>query len=578
MFRIQLILVAIAFSISSCGSSTPEDDHDVGSPPDDSASGSPDERSGDDLPLKTDLTEDDITSFEDGVTPPEEVAQETITPLPASAFSLVDTNQTNCYGLQTCEPCPAPGESLHGQDAWYSGNQAQYQVSQDGLTVYDVHTGLTWQQAPDTDGNGEVTVLDKLTWEGAKLLPGQLNAASFGGYDDWRLPTIKEMYSLIQFSGTDPSGYEGTDTSGLVPFIDDSAFDFAYGDLTAGERIIDSQYASSTLYVSNTGGDGGGTLFGVNMADGRIKGYGLLGPDGKDKTFFVQCVRGNTDYGVNDFEDNGDGTVDDNATGLMWQTEDSAEGMLWADALALCESLELAGHDDWRLPDAKELQSIVDYTRSPDTTDSAAIDPLFTASTITNEAGQPDYAFYWTSTTHVTWLSGSEGAGGAYVAFGRSLGYMNNSWVDVHGAGSQRSDPKVGDPADYPFGHGPQGDAIRIYNHVRCVRGGVAAPGADEGECPDVQEPQCGDGVCSPGEEQTCMEDCQDNPPGPTPCTTQEECEQPGACPPEAVLGCTCSETPDGKLCIPACENDTDCPSPPGMTLTCNPDGVCVPG
>ena len=42
-------------------------------------------------------------------------------------------------------------------------------------------------------------------------------------------------------------------------------------------------------------------LFGVNFADGRIKGYGLMGPDG-EKTFFVQCCRGNTGYGINDFK------------------------------------------------------------------------------------------------------------------------------------------------------------------------------------------------------------------------------------------------------------------------------------
>jgi len=50
------------------------------------------------------------------------------------------------------------------------------------------------------------------------------------------------------------------------------------------------------------------------------------------------------------------------------------------------------------------------------------------------------------------------------------MGYMNGAWVDVHGAGAQRSDPKAGNPADYPTGHGPQGDAIRILNYVRLVR------------------------------------------------------------------------------------------------------------
>ena len=43
-------------------------------------------------------------------------------------------------------------------------------------------------------------------------------------------------------------------------------------------------------------------------------------------------------------------------------------------------------------------------------------------------------------------------------------------FVDVHGAGAQRSDPKAGDPAMFPHGRGPQGDVIRFYNFVRCVR------------------------------------------------------------------------------------------------------------
>lgn len=48
--------------------------------------------------------------------------------------------------------------------------------------------------------------------------------------------------------------------------------------------------------------------------------------------------------------------------------------------------------------------------------------------------------------------------------------------MDVHGAGSQRSDPKAGDPSRFPYGRGPQGDVIRIYNFVRAVRGGKATP------------------------------------------------------------------------------------------------------
>ena len=380
----------------------------------------------------------------------------------ARSFSVVDTGQDICYDDSGAIPCPESGESFYGQDAQHTGNAPRYTNNGNG-TITDKVTGLMWQKSPDTDGDGDIDANDKLTYDEAVAGAGMLG---LGGYKDWRLPTIKELYSLIEFSGIDHSGYEGTDTSGLTPFIDTVYFDFAYGDTSAGERIIDAQYASATKYVSTTM-NGNETMFGVNFADGRIKGYPT-----EHKSFFVLYVRGNTGYGQNDFTDNGDGTISDNATGLMWAQNDSAVGLNWKGALAWVQMKNLEnylGYNDWRLPTAKELQSIVDYSRSPDTTGSAAIDPLFNATSIINEAGQTDYPFYWSSTTHANW-SAVSGGFSAYLAFGRALGYMNGSWKDVHGAGAQRSDPKAGDPDDYPTGHGPQGDAIRIYNYVRLVR------------------------------------------------------------------------------------------------------------
>jgi hypothetical protein len=61
------------------------------------------------------------------------------------------------------------------------------------------------------------------------------------------------------------------------------------------------------------------------------------------------------------FQDNGDGTVTDSETGLIWQKTPSAETKNWQDALAACTDLSLAGKSDWRLPNRNELQSIVDY-------------------------------------------------------------------------------------------------------------------------------------------------------------------------------------------------------------------------
>ena len=385
----------------------------------------------------------------------------------ASGYTLVDTRQTICYDDEISVSCPAQGEAFYGQDGSYEQAQPSYQDNGDG-TVTDGITGLMWQQDP-----GEKLSRDE-GWDGAEQ-------CSLGGYDDWRLPTIKELYSLILFDGTDPSGCDQAgDCDDAVPFIDDEAFVFEYGDESAGERMIDAQYLSATDYVSTTMA-GDETTFGVNFADGRIKGYGLMDPGtGDDKTFFVQYVRGNDEYGINDLLDNGDDTVTDLATGLTWLQEDSGahdasdDGSLtWEQALAFCEELSHADRDDWRLPDVKELQSIVDYSRSPSTTGSAAIDPVFETSTITDDDGTDNYPYYWSSTTHAH--AEGEGPSGAYVAFGEASGWMEDMMsgdyvlYDVHGAGAQRSDPKAGDPDDYPYGHGPQGDVIRIYNHARCV-------------------------------------------------------------------------------------------------------------
>jgi hypothetical protein len=399
-----------------------------------------------------------------------------VTALPALAnnVELVDTGQVLTYDDQVAISPPAPGGAFHGQDGQYDGNQPSYTLSGDGLTVHDQVTGLTWVASPDTDGDGILeSPGDKLSWWDAMNHPATLNAQAFGGYDDWRVPSIKELYSLIDFSGVDPSGYTGS-TSGLVPFIDTAYFAFEYGNLSANERIIDSQYWSSTEYVSTTM-NGDHTVFGVNFADGRIKGYGTS-LHGTDKLSFVLCCRGNLGYGDNSFTDNGDDTVTDAATGLVWTKGDSGSGMTWEDALAYAENLVFGGHDDWRLPNAKELQVILDYTRSPATHGTAAIDPIFNCSVIVDEGGAPNYPFYWAGTTHANWTT-SPGAAGVYVCFGEALGWMqapfppyNWSLMDVHGAGSQRSDPKTGNPADYPHGHGPQGDVVRIYNHVRCVR------------------------------------------------------------------------------------------------------------
>ena len=77
---------------------------------------------------------------------------------------------------------------------------------------------------------------------------------------------------------------------------------------------------------------------------------------GQDAQYAVGCQ--------SNFTDNGDGTVTDNCTGLVWQQEDDGITRLWSDALTYCQDLDLAGSTDWRLPNIRELHSIVNYGKS----------------------------------------------------------------------------------------------------------------------------------------------------------------------------------------------------------------------
>lgn len=373
-------------------------------------------------------------------------------------YKIVDTGQLKCFDYRNEIEAPGINDPFYGQDAQFEGNQPYYTNNEDG-TVTDNVTGLIWHKA-----------FEVMTYDEAVE---KVKTFHLGNYSGWRIPTIKEAYSLIQFSGIDVSSPNMNSLPQRAkPFIDTMYFDFKYG--SNGNRVIDVQLLSSTKYQGTTMG-GAKTVFGVNLADGRIKGYPVKGSDGK-KRYTVRFVCGNTEYGKNNFSNNDDGTISDLATGLQWEQNDSKKGMNWKEVLlfvAKKNKENYLGYHDWRLPNAKELQSLLDYSRSPQKTNSAAINPIFLVTEIKDEGGKTNYPFYWTSTTHEG-LRGGDAA--VYVCFGEALGFMKQPrqekavLTDVHGAGAQRSDPKTGNPKDFPQGRGPQGDVIRINNFVRLVR------------------------------------------------------------------------------------------------------------
>ena len=144
-------------------------------------------------------------------TEPEAVTQPQA-PTIGLTYPIVDTNQEFCYDDSSSIPCPSEGSVFYGQDAQYTGNAPRYQDNKDG-TVTDLVTGLMWQQDPSK----------KMTYNQAVA---GASSFSLAGYTDWRLPSIKELYSLIQHSGTDASVCMANGTCSSTPFIDTDYFNF----------------------------------------------------------------------------------------------------------------------------------------------------------------------------------------------------------------------------------------------------------------------------------------------------------------------------------------------------------------
>jgi hypothetical protein len=266
----------------------------------------------------------------------------------AASGNLPDTGQTTSY------------TDTFGEDSDYSIHPPAYTKLDDsgrtldaGATdwtmVRDDVTGLIWEVKTRNDQS----IHDRnnlYTWQDAQdVFISQLNSDNFGGYSDWRLPTVKELSSLIHADVDDP-----TINTSYFPHSVSTAY------WTSTTLAFGTDHATVVEFLEGT------TTY-------HIKPHNL----------HVRAVRGG--QLPNSLVDNGDGTVTDTVSGLMWQ-QDESRTMSWEEALDYCETLELAGYDDWRLPNRNELQSIVD-----DETYNPSIDTLFFPGAMTFS--------YWSSTT-----------------------------------------------------------------------------------------------------------------------------------------------------------------------------------
>ena len=295
----------------------------------------------------------------------------------AGTIQLPQSGQGLCYDQSgTVISCAGTGQDaakLMGA-AWPN---PRFVVS--GNCVVDNLTGLMWMQSPDG--------VTPRNWTGAFTYVSSINSLNLCGYADWRLPNINELRSLVH-SGFNERICGGVSCSYLSDWLNTQGF----------STLQRNNYWSSTTDANSVI-----RAWVVLMTDGFIDnipkagGYFVLpvrGGSAFTGTVQIPATGQTTTYnpGIDDgalkrgaawpsprFNNNGNGTVTDNLTGLIWlknaSCTDTAGGIvntgfqIWTDALAwsnglasgVCGLSDGSHLGDWRLPNREELESLIDF-------------------------------------------------------------------------------------------------------------------------------------------------------------------------------------------------------------------------
>lgn len=266
---------------------------------------------------------------------------------------------------------------VHGEDADYTRHPMSFTVIGDGKIVLDNNTGLMWERhlnwrwGKTTPPKGEWRPQDVFAYKDGepKRRPYQegvqyCKGLRLGGYDDWRMATMKEGHTIAHYASARP-------TIHIRYFKDTDAGLPGYGDRGKGG-----------MWGGPLAPDHNNSAWHLGFIDGHMMGYPRTGY----KT--TRCVRADNNgvYWLPEFEDNGNGTVTEKVADLMWVQETGDQLRGWESSIQYCEDLVFAGYDDWKLPHNKELSSLVDMRKQK-----PAIDTDFFPDT--------DYkAYYWSRT------------------------------------------------------------------------------------------------------------------------------------------------------------------------------------
>jgi hypothetical protein len=221
-----------------------------------------------------------------------------------------------------------------GEDSDYSGYAMSFTES-GGNIVIDNMTTLVWEKTINTNSR---------TWSEADSYCTNL---SLDGFSDWRLPSVLEMKDIVNYGTYSPA--------------------------------IDTTYFGNDIYSYWTSDTEVGSAWMLNFT----RGTSILETD--SNSHYTRCVRGSV-VTNNTLVDNGNGTVSDNGLNLTWQADEGGY-LSWESALNYCETLSLNGFNNWRLPNIKEMVTLVRFASNP---------PIDTGMFSNAVSGS-----YWSGTTRV---------------------------------------------------------------------------------------------------------------------------------------------------------------------------------